>query len=59
MLFFTSVDSCFVLCSVKGTSGKDEISRLKRRFLKDTTDRGEFFAKQTAKRNTLRKVNKK
>ena len=58
MLFFTSFDSCFVLFTVKGASGKDEISRLKRRFLKDTTDRSEFFAKQMAKRNILRKVNK-
>ena len=58
MLFFTSFDSCFVLFTVKGTGGKDEISRLKRRFLKVTTDRSEFFAKQTIKKNILREVNK-
>ena len=48
-----------LLCSTsyKVTSGNDEILRLKKRFLKEKSDRSSFFAKQMAKRNMLRKVN--
>jgi len=39
------------------TNGKNEILRLKRRFLKESSNRSDFFAKNVARRNLLREVN--
>lgn len=38
-------------------SGNTEILRLKRRFLKEKSTNSDYFAKQMARRNTMREVN--
>lgn len=38
-------------------SGNTEILRLKRRFLKEKSKNSDYFAKQMARRNTMREVN--